>query len=1196
MEVISSKSFEEDISSSGEKNVQINQPNNVNNNNDNILTINEEEEINDNNENPSEEEYNEDFDINFNEMELNRINEINDLDEEDMEIADNFDNEMNYENEISNSVKNVENNTINTIDEDNDGPEDNSLEYKDNIPINILNEININDNILDDFKNTQIPFIRLKNEQFEICDEAKFFLNNNIGNNKIGILCLFGEFNSKNNKLNIINKILSNDSELKLLNKSYENEEGILIYTKHIMIHNNFSKEEFPCIIIDIINYDSKDYNYLPYLFLIIAFLSSILVFNSIGDVNDKSFGYLSNALSLIKTIKLSEDEKDQNISDYFPILLWVIQNSNLILEDKNGNTITEKQYLESLLTLSKGNSDDIEEINKTKNIIKNYFKERMCLLLNNANSFMGKNEEQIEKLKNKILKKMKPKSFYNNLLTGNMLIDFAESIIDNINNGISPTIENIWKYLMKNQIKKYSNDLILKFINELKKYRNENINNDIFFDKSHIIEYKNKILKKYLEEFMTNNNIDDETKVEFSEKIKYRLENELKKYQKENEKYFEDKFMKDLNILSNKFMEIFSSADIYETSSFKFFEDFEKFRDEAMKLVPDFPKKNEILFEKIFLIIKKYINGKIMKIKVINEEKNYLQEEIKKNDKKIDELEQVLNEYKEKNKYNVIILNNNIQSEKKRYKKLEEKLNDIINEKEKRIENFRKDKEAELDNYEYTIKDLSNLNIEIDLELKGNNEQLISMKMNNDKIATSYEQKIKLLEKEILNWKDKYSSIIRETLNKEKDLKKENRYLKEEYKFLMKKNKEKSNKSKNTDIQNNLFNNHPENKNISQKNKITKMTFKNMLKYIKVDIKDKYNKRPDNNSATNEKKDSVKYDKSRARLISNRIILNNTNYKEDINNTRNKIINITDYIDYHNTSSKSPVNINNSNNKIEKNHTKQKAYSNNMISHKIYFSEKNDTNNESNNDTRPRHTIEKHYINSNSFNTSANRNKNCTVLNITKNNQEPFISVSGFSANNSNHRNLNRYLNNTFTQKLIEVSRNSENYQNEKLKKINNLSINNFYFDNSSNKYVENNKYKNSQIFNSYSRPEFDPKKLKINISKSRIRKDKNDKPYLEYVINLNYDKKQSWVISRRFTEFLDLFKSLKKIENKYQILPQACNIFTNVGSLFAGLSQENKILKLERFLKELTETDWVLNYDNYLYSFLDLKHALDY
>ena len=58
MEVISSKSFEEDISSSGEKNVQINQPNNVNNNNDNILTINEEEEINDNNENPSEEEYN----------------------------------------------------------------------------------------------------------------------------------------------------------------------------------------------------------------------------------------------------------------------------------------------------------------------------------------------------------------------------------------------------------------------------------------------------------------------------------------------------------------------------------------------------------------------------------------------------------------------------------------------------------------------------------------------------------------------------------------------------------------------------------------------------------------------------------------------------------------------------------------------------------------------------------------------------------------------------------------------------------------------------------------------------------------------------------------------------------------------------------------------------------------------------------
>ena len=47
---------------------------------------------------------------------------------------------------------------------------------------------------------------------------------------------------------------------------------------------------------------------------------------------------------NLIKTIKLKgtlEEENNSEIIEFFPLLLWVIQNSNLKLEDKNGNTIT---------------------------------------------------------------------------------------------------------------------------------------------------------------------------------------------------------------------------------------------------------------------------------------------------------------------------------------------------------------------------------------------------------------------------------------------------------------------------------------------------------------------------------------------------------------------------------------------------------------------------------------------------------------------------------------------------------------------------------------------------------------------------------------------------------------------------------------------------------------------------------------
>ena len=70
----------------------------------------------------------------------------------------------------------------------------------------------------------------------------------------------------------------------------------------------------------------------------------------------------------------------------------------------------------------------------------------------------------------------------------------------------------------------------------------------------------------------MTTKIINEETKLEYKEKIKSKLESELHKYEKENEKYFEEKFIKELNLLSNKFMENFTSSDIYENKISKIF------------------------------------------------------------------------------------------------------------------------------------------------------------------------------------------------------------------------------------------------------------------------------------------------------------------------------------------------------------------------------------------------------------------------------------------------------------------------------------------------------------------------------------------------------------------------------------------------------------------------------------------------
>ena len=335
------------------------------------------------------------------------------------------------------------------------------------------------------------------------------------------------------------------------------------------------------------------------------------------------------------------------------------------------------------------------------------------------------------------------------------------------------------------------------------------------------------------MNEYLTNNIINEDTKLEYKEKIKSKLEIELRKFDKENEKYFEGKFIKELNLLSNKFMENFTSSNIYEKNSYKFFQDFEDFRNIAVQKTPDFPKKNEILFDKVLLIIKKFINGKIMKIKVINDEKNYLDKENKKQDNKIEELNRELNLIKNQNSEFIQKINNEIKNEKRKNKRIEDKMNRLINNKNKEIDNLKKSMELEISNYEKKINEIIESNKNLDKEIKIKGDQLIVMKMNNDKISSLYGQKSSYLEREITSWKDKYNSVIKEALEKQNELNKENIKLKEQNRLLMKnENKNvllKENKNRN-EIENKRINNNASNnsntKNNSMNNTIRKKNY----------------------------------------------------------------------------------------------------------------------------------------------------------------------------------------------------------------------------------------------------------------------------------------------------------------------------------------------------------------------------------
>ena len=1109
MEVISSKSFEED--SSEEKNDQ------------NIYIENGNHEM-------AEEEDEEEFDNNLNEMEMNGINEINELDEENeneesenKSIDKNI--EENYgENEISNSVQNVENNTINTIDEEND---ENS---------NINEDNNNNNNSFNEFQQEiSIPFILplilFENDKYIINDQARILFNQ-IGNNKMSVISLFSNDKYYEDKFSILNKLMpknfNNNNYISLNNKN-----SIIIYSKPLIIKNNKLNndeiEEIPCFIIDIFNLDITDNSNNSKIILIMILISSIFLFIS-KEVDEDSFIHLNFILKIIKTLKIrnvTEENNSNELSQFLPNLLWIFLNSNIKAEDKNGNTITEKEYLERCLKLVNSSNEYVEEINKIKSGIKNYFGERDCFIpMNNNDIFYSDINEK--NMRNKIFKKIKPKNLFGHLMTGNMILDLIESILDSINNGGTPIIHNLWKYIMKKEFLKYANNLIYKFSSELKEYRNKSINENTFFNEKQIEKHKNNLLDKYLQEYLTTNIINDDIKLEYKEKIKNKLESELNKFSKENEKYFEEKFIKELNLLSNKFMENFTSSDIYEKNSYKFFQDFEDFREIAVQKTPDFPQKNEILFDKVLLIIKKFINGKIMKIKVINEEKNYLEKENKNRDNQLNELNKELNLIKSKNLEFIQKISNEIKIEKKKNKRIEEKMNRLINNKTKEIENLKKQIELENSSYEKKIKEIIESNKNLDKEIKIKDEQIIVMKMNNDKVSSLYGQKSNFLEREINNWKDKYNLVIKETMNKQNELNKENIKLKEQNKILMKKenSRKEANKEykieKEREKEKSKSNTYNPSKNNTIKIKKTKNNINGLMTYIKLNFKEKNSK-------------MLKLDK----YFLNKKKQNQDKIQEAKENNKEK--------------------------EAQKNQTENKITNNNIVyisdKQKINPLDNNNNKNEYHSDNKAK--IKKYKINNNSINTVTIGNSN-----------------------------------NNFIYSENKYSSKTENIRNSKKLSNNNININSGNDTTYSNTIIGNNTNKNNinknLNFNDDINNKYDPEKLKIKIIKGRIRKDKTGKPYLEYIININYDNSKIWNINRKFNQFTNLYKALRTISQENFELPQSSNIFSNITALFSGLSHEKKIIQLEKYLKDLTEMPEINN-SKQLYFFLELNHLYE-
>uniref|UniRef100_A0A671K7A4 Guanylate binding protein 1 n=1 Tax=Sinocyclocheilus anshuiensis TaxID=1608454 RepID=A0A671K7A4_9TELE len=120
------------------------------------------------------------------------------------------------------------------------------------------------------------------------------------------------------------------------------------------------------------------------WIFCLAVLLSSTLVYNSHGTIDNTALEKLHYVAELAENIKIrsaeAEDEEDSEFVMFFPSFTWVVRDFTLDLEI-DGKKVTDDDYLEFALNLKKGVGRKISDYNLPRECIKCYFPSRKCFV-----------------------------------------------------------------------------------------------------------------------------------------------------------------------------------------------------------------------------------------------------------------------------------------------------------------------------------------------------------------------------------------------------------------------------------------------------------------------------------------------------------------------------------------------------------------------------------------------------------------------------------------------------------------------------------------------------------------------------------------------------------------------------------------------------------------------------------------------
>ncbi|KAJ8332793.1 hypothetical protein SKAU_G00416890 [Synaphobranchus kaupii] len=203
---------------------------------------------------------------------------------------------------------------------------------------------------------------------------------------------------------------------------------------------------------------DTKNDNWV---FSLAVLLSSTLVYNSIGTIDNDALQRLHYVTELTEHIKVKSQANDEDESTefmrFFPSFVWTVRDFTLELE-YDGKQITADQYLDNALKLKCGHGKQVMAYNLPRNCLRNYFPTRKCFVFDRPTS-----AEKMKHLDCLVDEDLEPsfvhqaRTFYDYVLsetktktmkggyniTGRMLGSLAKIYLDAICSGHIPCLEN---------------------------------------------------------------------------------------------------------------------------------------------------------------------------------------------------------------------------------------------------------------------------------------------------------------------------------------------------------------------------------------------------------------------------------------------------------------------------------------------------------------------------------------------------------------------------------------------------------------------------------------------------------------------------------------------------------------------------------------------------------------------------------